>query len=86
MKEITINNREYYYEVFGESPFTRFYLKEKYFGKKYIFFGKTIEKERYSCQFTFNGDVGYFSNTEKQKLKDFEIAYFNLINNIKQNI
>ena len=41
MKKITLNNREYWYNIlFGEDFFTKFYTKTVKKRKKYYLFGK----------------------------------------------
>ena len=85
MKEITINNRNYYYKVVGDDEkFTKFYKKETKQVKQFIFFGKLVDD--YVHQFTFDGDVNNLTNKRKEALKVREQNFNNMVNNIKLEI
>ena len=98
MKEITINGRDYYYEIvnYGDYDYditlTRFYTKSIVKKKKYYFFGKLVDKEVFNKCFTVRYSVedtllenSPMSTYDKNTIKIVELRYFNLINN-KQNI
>jgi hypothetical protein len=84
MKEITINNRNYYYKVVADGEFTKFYKKETKQVKEFIFFGKLVDD--YTHQFSFDGDVDNLTAKRKEALKVREQNFYNMINNIKLEI
>lgn len=87
MKKITLNNREYWYNVlFGEDFFTKFYTKTVKKRKKYYFFGKEINVDDYTHAFTFTGDVNFLSMRQKDSLLTYEQNYNNLINELNQDL
>jgi len=99
MKEITINNRDYYYKIinYGDYDYditlTKFYTKSIVKKKKYCFFGELVDKEVFNKCFTVRYSVedtllenSPMSTYDKNTIKIVEQNYFNLINNIKQNI
>lgn len=79
MKKITLNGREYYYNVlFGESFFTKFYKKTVKKRKKYLLFGKNVDVNEYEHQFTYPGDVNFLSKRGKDSLDEMEQNYHKL--------
>ena len=87
MKKITLNNREYWYDIlFGEDFFTKFYTKTVKKRKKYYFFGKEINVDDYTHAFTFTGDINFLSTRQKDSLLTYEQNYYNLINDLNQDL
>lgn len=76
MKEITINNRKYYYETYSnyDTITTRIYKKSKKQRKRFFIFGKLVDV--YDFAFSINGHIENMLKEKQDLLNNLESYWY----------